>query len=157
MLEVGLERTDAGEFGMGPLFQQLAHHPALPPGHRPVGGIPAVPVRHREPPPGFQHPQQFIGVALLVGHVGAGFHTPHRIEAALVQFQGEGIHHGKAAMGQVGGGEGLRPGDLGRTDADPQHLQAVVAGQDPGTAADAAAHIQHPSPGGQLVEAAPVH
>ena len=143
-LQVAAQRGDAGEFRVGPLFEQLAHHPALQAGHGAVGRVAAVPVRHRQPAARPQHPQQFIGVALLVGHVGTGLHAPHGVEAAIRQGEIQGIHHLEAAAGQAGGGQRRGAGDLGWTNADPKHVQTVIAGQDAGTAADAAAHVQHP-------------
>ena len=90
--------------------------------------------------------------------MGAGLHAPHPIEAAVRQFQGEGIHHGEAALPcQFGRRKGRSAGHLGCTDADAQHGEAVIPGQDPGTAADAAANIQNAAAGGQGIEMAPTH
>jgi hypothetical protein len=57
---------------------------------------------------------------------------------------------------QLGWGQLLGPGDLGGADADPEHLKAIVAGKDAGTAADAAAHIEDPAASRQQIKAAPV-
>ena len=138
LLEVLLQAANGGEFRMGPLLQQLAHHPALHPAH---GAIAPVPVSHGQQAPRFEHPQELVGIALLVGHVGAGLHTPDSVKTGVRQLQSQGIHYGKAAA-QPRWGQGAGPFDLGRADADPHHLEAVVAGKDSGAAADAAAHIQ---------------
>ena len=153
-LQVPLQGADAGELRMGPLIQQLAHHPALGTAHGAVGRIAAVPVRHRQGAAGLEHPQHLVGVALLVRHVGAGLHAPDGIESPagcpVGQLQGERIHDGEAAGRQVRWGEVPCPGDLGRTDADAEDVETVVPGQDPGAATDAAAHVEHPAAGGSL-------
>ena len=90
--------------------------------------------------------------------MGAGLHAPHPIEAAIRQFQGEGIHHGEAALPrQIWRREGRGAGHLGRADADAKHGEAVIPGQDPGTAADSATHIENAAAGGQGIEMAPSH
>ena len=147
---------DAGELRMGPLVEQLAHHPAFGGVHRAVHRITAIPVRHSQAAIGPQHPQQLIGKALLVRHVRTGFHAPYPIELLILQLEIEGIHHLKPAAEslwrQVCG-----PLDLGRADADAEHIEAVITGQDPGASTDAAAHIQHPAAGWKLIETTPSH
>ena len=141
---MGPQGADAGKFRVGPLLQQLAHHPALEAPHGAIAGITPIPIGHGQRAAGPQHPQQFIAIALLIGHVGAGLHAPYRIHTGLWQIQVEGVHHRKTAI-QPWRSELLGPLDLGRTDADAQHLETVVAGEDAGAAPDAAAHIQHPA------------
>ena len=97
LLEVLLQSADTGEFRVGPLFKQLTHHPALSPIHGAIGRIAPVPVSYSQQAARFEHPQQLIGVALLVGHMGTGLHTPDGINAGVGNFQGQGIHHRKAA------------------------------------------------------------
>ena len=97
LLEVLLQSADTGEFRVGPLFKQLTHHPALSPIHGAICRIAPVPVSYSQQSARFEHPQQLIGVALLVGHMGTGLHTPDGINAGVGNFQGQGIHHRKAA------------------------------------------------------------
>ena len=88
--------------------------------------------------------------------MGPRLHRPHRIKLLIGKLKVEGVHHFKATA-DAGGGEFRGAADLGWADAHPKHVQAVVPGQDPGTAADAATHIQHPTASRQLVEPAPAH
>ena len=68
----------------------------------------------------------------------------------------EGVHHLKTT-GDAFGGEFRGAADLGRADAHTEHIKAVIPGQDPGTPADPAAHIQNTAASGKLIEAAPAH
>ena len=90
--------------------------------------------------------------------MGGSLHAPNGVKAALRQVESEGVHHGEATVRRQGGrGEGLSPGNLRGTDADRQHIESVVARQDAGAPADAAAHIQHRAARGELIQSAPAH
>jgi hypothetical protein len=125
--------------------EQLAHHPAVRARSRaPSAGSRRFRSATASSPPGLEHPQQFVGIALLVGHVrGTASTAPDRVEAGICQLKGQGVHHRKAAGARPAGvrarARSIWPGLM----PDAQHLEAVVAGQDPGAAADPAAHIQH--------------
>ena len=123
------QRGDACEFGVGPLFQELTHHPALRGCHLTIRRIPAVPVRHSQQTAGTENAKQFIRITLLVGHVGTCLHAPDRIKPPLGEVEIERIHHRKATAAQIGGGQLPGPLDLGGADADAKHIKAVAAGQ----------------------------
>ena len=97
VVEVLEESLDAGEFRVGPLVEQLTHHPALGSRHAAVGRVAAVPVGHSKQTTRAHHPQQFIGVTLFVRHVRACLHTPDRIKALIGQLKIQGVHHLEAA------------------------------------------------------------
>ena len=97
VVEVLAEPLDAGEFRVGPLVEQLTHHPAFGSRHAAVRRVPAVPVGHCKQPSRAHHPQQLIGITLFVGHVGASLHTPDRIKALIGQLKIQGVHHLEAA------------------------------------------------------------
>ena len=154
--QVALQRLDACEFGMGPLLEQLLHHQAFKAVHGAVGRIAAVPIGHGQDTTGGENPEELVRVALLIRHMGAGFHAPDPRKAGLWQLEGHGIHHGKLAA-QACWCEGAGPFNLQGADADTQDVEAVIAGQDAGAAADTATHVQHLGSGGELVEPAPAH
>ena len=139
--QIAMEALDAGKLRVGPLRQQLVHHPAFRSVHLPIAGITAVPVGHSQAPPWLQHAKQFIGIALLIGHVGTCFDTPHRIEVLVGELEIEGIHHREAAA-EVFRREICGALHLGWADADAQHIKAIVPGKDASTTTDAAARIQ---------------
>ena len=78
---------------MGPLVEQLTHHPAFGSRHAAIGWVAAVPVGHSKQTPRAQCPQQFIGITLFIRHVWTGLHTPDRIKALIGELKIQGIHH----------------------------------------------------------------
>ena len=137
-----LETWNAGEFGMSPLSQKLMHDPALTSIQCTITRITTVPIGDSQSTTGFQHSQQFVGETLLVGHVRTRFNAPDAVKCSIRKRQVQCVHHFKTA-GQICRREICGTFDLCGTDADTQHIKAIVPGQNSCAAADPAAHVEH--------------
>ena len=81
-LQVG-NNVDGGESGVGPLHPQLLENPVFSLVERAPDVIALVPISGDQLPARLEHPQQFIGKALLVSDVGSALHGPHHIHAGI--------------------------------------------------------------------------
>ena len=121
-----------------------------------LAGISLVPVRHDQLTTWFQKAQQLIGKALLVGNVGRRFHSPDRVETTVRNGHGQRVHHVEAA-GDMCRCQCTGPVNLLAADADAQHLEAVISGQNPCAAPNATTHVQEATAWRQLVKTGPVN
>jgi len=145
--------------GLGPMVEQLTHHPALAARQRAVAWIPR---RFQWPRPACFRARaraQLIGVALLVRANGCGPAStlPDRIELTSARSRARAIIH-RERQGRPAGVELACPGDLGLADTDSQHFKSRNPAEDPGTARRCHTHI--PANAGatvQLIEATPAN